>query len=344
MYCFALHRQAASARHKNHYVAWTADCAREAVFWAANFARLNTGQIWPKRRWTPCKFRTRCDAGEPGWGMWVDEGQPQDEEPPDSDIAHGFWTRAEKRRSSTWRELRGFQLAFIAMIVPRFAGESVLCLVDAQNVETLWLSGGSRQNAEHHRMIREIFELAQQHGIELRIQWIPREENTRADIISKFFDTSDWKISPAIFRRLERRWGSPAVDLFATHLNRLVPRFFSRFWCPGTHGVDSFARDWGQFPLCWCNPPFGLIAQVLAHAAECGARLILIVPAWRQQSWWPTLRSNRGRDWATFVHGAEELPREHGTFLPGAVGANEHGVGAPDWQCYALLCDFRAAQ
>jgi hypothetical protein len=83
---------------------------------------------------------------------------------------------------------------------------------------------------------------------------------------------------------------------------------------------------------------------VLAHAAECGARLILVVPAWRQQSWWPTLRSNHGRDWAAFVHGAEDLPREHGTFLPGAVGANEHGVGAPDWQCYALLCDFRATQ
>jgi hypothetical protein len=338
MFCFSLNRLAASVRHKNHYLKWTVDGAREVEFWNKNFARLNSAAIWPQRVWAPCFARVRCDAGEPGWGMYIDRGRSQAEIPPDCDIAHGFWTRSEKRKSSTWRELKGFLLGFKSLIVPLFAGRRVLVFVDAKNVETLWQKGGS-SNPEHHAMILELYLAAEAAGITLEIQWVPREENTCADAISKFCDESDWKIALQIFRRLERRWGSPVVDLFASHLNMAVPRFFSRYWCPGTAGVDAFARDWSDFSLCWCNPPFAIMADVLAHATECGARLILIAPEWRQQPWWPRLRSPDGRGWAAFVEDSVFLPKDSGTFLPGV----QEGFGAPTYACWALLCNFRHA-
>ena len=42
-----------------------------------------------------------------------------------------------------------------------------------------------------------------------------------------------------------RRNGVPhAMDRFANHENTQLPRFNSRFWCPGTEAVDAFSVSW----------------------------------------------------------------------------------------------------
>ena len=233
MFTFYLNQNAHSVAHKNMHVPWTVPQLREVEHWLLHFPKLNAAPIWPDVRYVACVYnaRVRCDAGEPGWGLHMDNGEdPETSElPPDCEIAHGFWNRNEKKRSSTWRELKGFLLGFIALIVPRFAGQQVLASLDAMNVVTMWRAGGSRME-EHHAMLLELWHLCQEHGIGLTpMQWVPREQNVRADIVSKFFDTSDWQINKTLFRRIERAWGKPTVDLFATHLNCLVPRFFSRF-------------------------------------------------------------------------------------------------------------------
>lgn len=47
--------------------------------------------------------------------------------------------------------------------------------------------------------------------------------------------------------------GSHTVDCLATFYIYKVPRFFSRYWNPGSSGVDAFFQAW-QGENCWVVP------------------------------------------------------------------------------------------
>ena len=99
---------------------------------------------------------------------------------------------------------------------------------------------------ELHLLARDIFSFCYNHGIYLEIDWVPCFLNNRdkADCLSKIVDNDDWKIVPEIFQLLDSRWGPHTVDCFATFCNYKVPRFFSRFWNPGSSGMDAFFQTW----------------------------------------------------------------------------------------------------
>ena len=71
-----------------------------------------------------------------------------------------------------------------------------------------------------------IFTFCINNQITLDIQWIPREQNTQADYISKLIDPDYWQITEALFDCLETLWGPHMVDCFANYYNHKLPRFF----------------------------------------------------------------------------------------------------------------------
>jgi len=91
-----------------------------------------------------------------------------------------------------------------------------------------------------HTLAIKIFEFCARFNIELSIEWIPRTMNQKADVISKMVDTDDWQLLPEFFSTLESIWGPYSVDCFATYYNNKVSKFFSRFWNPGSSGIDAF--------------------------------------------------------------------------------------------------------
>jgi hypothetical protein len=42
--------------------------------------------------------------------------------------------------------------------------------------------------------------------------------------------------------------------------------------------------------LNYGNPPWFLIARVLAHVRKCGVSAVLVLPMWEGQPWWPLLQ------------------------------------------------------
>ncbi len=78
---------------------------------------------------------------------------------------------------------------------------------------------------------------------------MPREENTLADEMSKLLIPDDSMLSHEFFRKLEERFGTHSVDLFASGANNQCEKFYSLHWCRGTAGVNAFAFDWGGEPL-----------------------------------------------------------------------------------------------
>ena len=71
-------------------------------------------------------------------------------------------------------------------------------------------------------------------------------------------DYDDWSLDGAIFQQLDHKWGPHTIDRFASHYNTQLPHFNSRFWNPGTEGVDVFTCDWSK-DINWLCPPVFLI-------------------------------------------------------------------------------------
>jgi len=75
------------------------------------------------------------------------------------------------------------------------------------------------------------------------VEWVPREENTLADELSKMLIPDDFGVSRMRFRRLEPRFGPHTIDMLASGANNLCERFYSLHWCRRSGGVNAFAYD-----------------------------------------------------------------------------------------------------
>lgn len=71
-------------------------------------------------------------------------------------------------------------------------------------------------------------------------------------------------------------------------------RFYSKFWCLGTEGVDAFSADWAG-ENNWLVPPVYLISRVIFHLEACSARGVLVVPKWPSAVFWPIIFPAGGR-------------------------------------------------
>ena len=98
------------------------------------------------------------------------------------------------------------------------------------------------------------------------MDWIPRDQNNCADFLSKIVDVEDLGISDTIFQEMNDLWGPYDMDWFASWYNAKCSRFYSRYWNPGSVGIDAFTCDWGGING-WFVPPVYLITRVLKHMA-----------------------------------------------------------------------------
>jgi hypothetical protein len=129
-------------------------------------------------------------------------------------------------------------------------------------------------------------------GIHLVTAFIPGVENTEADRLSRWTvkDPAGYQLHPSIFTELHRRWGPLSVDLFASEINHLLPRFYSWLPAPSALAMDCFRHPWE--PAAYAHPPPALILRVLEKVRRQHVqRLVLIAPTWTGAPWWPLLRS-----------------------------------------------------
>ena len=129
-----------------------------------------------------------------------------------------------------------------------------------------------------HRVARSIFSICMQLSIHLEVQWIPRSLNQQADYISHLIGIDDWQITNEFFLFLNGHRGPHTVDCFANFYNHKLPKFFSRFWNPGTAAVDFFSQ-----PLrgenCLVVSPVGIVARVLHYCRMDQASPFLLTTA-----------------------------------------------------------------
>jgi len=229
-------------------------------------------------------------------------------------IAHNMFTEQEKFMSSTWRELKAVQFVLESMHT-QLAGKLVKVYTDNQNVVHICQVGSMKPDL--HDLAMDIYRICIINGITIEVEWIPRRENEQADLLSRIFDFDDWSVTDNIFQMFEKRWGKITFDRFADDKNHKVEKFNSRFWVPGTAGVDAFAFDWSG-ENNWIVPPVGSVCKVINHMFNCKAKGVLVIPKWRSALYWPMLWNDSEQKFYNFVKDAVEFCRPKNFFKAGS--------------------------
>ena len=296
----------------------------EIVFWEECLSEYKSQPIWH----APSAVRVvYSDASETGYGGYVVEHGPC--------VAYGQWTTEEAKQSSTWRELTAV-LCVLEAMAKKLANARVRWFSDNQNVARILLVGSRKPHLQSIAL--KIFSLSVRSHIKIEPEWIPRQLNVKADLLSRIVDFDDWRLNPEVFIHLDKAWGPHTVDRFASFQNCQLPRFNSRCWNPGSEAVDAFTVHWGGEVNWWC-PPIPLVPRVIRHAQVCAAKGTLIVPCWPSAPFWPLICRANGQ-FASFVTMVEELPLSESLFLPGMSGSVLFNGKIPNTKVFALRCNF----
>jgi hypothetical protein len=139
-------------------------------------------------------------------------------------------------------------------------------------------------------LVYDIWQWCLGRKIGMSAQHIPGILNLAADKESRVDrDSSDWKLNPTVFSRLNHIWGPFQVELFATRLTNQLPKFVSWRPDPEAEATDAFTQDWSQV-RGYAFPPFNLVGRCLAQVREQNVQcLCLVAPVWETQPWYPLL-------------------------------------------------------
>lgn len=230
------------------------------------------------------------------------------------------WSDDQSVSSSTWRELKVVEFGLKALI-RSLRGQSVLWCTDNQAVESILRKGSTKPDLQ--ALALEIFSWVRKYAIQFTALWIPRHLNETADDMSRFLDVDDWSLVSPFFDLLNVLWGPHTVDCFSSDRTAQLPRFFSRFACPGAEVIDAFTVNWSG-ENCWLVPPPRLIPLVIRHLRLCSTVGTLIVPYWCSSPFWPLLFANlQPRDFVVkylmFPNAARYIcpgPQSHSIFHP----------------------------
>ena len=335
LYTKSMDRDIAASASWNSHIRLSRDTVDELQFWLVQFDRFNgTKSIFPPAR---VHHTVHMDAAGPsdvsvgGWGAWMKHNG-------EHVTARGHWTADEfativQHPSSTWMELKAvmYALQSFGRMVP-MQNTTVMLITDSYNAFSVLQHGRAKADLSV-TVARDIHAHCFANGVTLMAEWVPREDNTVADALSKCADTNDFTIPAAVFDSLNNLWGPFEVDLFAGHANHFVSKFFSRHYSPDCAAINAFAQEWGS--SCWAHPPYALVSQVLRHAADCGAGMCLVCPYWPSAAWWRLLCNPVGT-FLKHVHGVRVLGRAGD---PGLVD-NAGKVQPLRWPLLAVLLDY----
>lgn len=288
-----------SASTWHSYVTLNEDVLKELLFWRVNLAKLNGIPIWPIKS-APTKV-VYSDASDTGCGSLLETG---------GELFQQNWSEYESTKSSTYRELLTVSLA-LKSFVNRLKAQTVLWYTDNKNVTQI-ISCGSRIE-ELQSIAFDIFSSCVRNGIHLDVQWIPRDLNSVSDDMSRVVDFDDYTIHDDVFNTIDWVWGPHSCDRFACYYNTKLVKYNSRYFQPGTSGVNAFSQDW-QYDNNWLCPPVYLTCKVLKHLRACNAQGTLIVPVWKSAHFWPLLCAD-GVHWNGFIHDWLVLPNHPKLFL-----------------------------
>ena len=201
----------------------------------------------------------------------------------------GRWPRQESPYHINCLELLAGSLA-VQCFTKNLAKAQVLLLMDNVTAVTYINKMGGTHSPILSLLAKNLWDWCLSHNVLIKPQYIPGIQNVLADRESRIFlDSSDWKLHPAIFNLIYRRWGPLNIDLFASRLTFQLDQYVS--WRPDPSAVhtDAFTLDWATF-RGYAFPPFSVIGWCLQLVqSQRVEHLVIVTPVWPTQIWYPLL-------------------------------------------------------
>lgn len=266
---------------KRHGLGWdvpfliSEDVRSEVSFWVENLSGRNSRFFDCRSRFVRFVF---SDASGVGCGAFI----ASNGDLPES-VFRRVWTAEEAVLSSTYRELLVVYYA-LREFGQSLSGAQVVWYTDNQGVVRIIEVGSMKTTLQ--QVAVNIYGLCARFGISLQVHWIPREDNQRADFLSRIHDDDDWRISDFAFAECVRFAGEFSIDLFACHTNARCPRFYCGYWCPGILAVDAFAHSW-EGEHAWVLPSPSDLVKVILKIRSTRMTGIIVFPFWPAQKFWP---------------------------------------------------------
>ena len=135
--------------------------------------------------------------------------------------------------------------------------QSVTWFTDNQNIVSQSIVNCESKLPALQDLAMDIYRNCLFNGVSIDMQGIPRDLNSAADDISKFIDhESDYTINDIVSNVLDDLWGPHTCDRFACPYNAKGQCFNSRFYQPGSSGVNAFSQDWFHHNTWLCPPVY----------------------------------------------------------------------------------------
>lgn len=161
---------------------------------------------------------------------------------------------------------------------------------------------GSRKSPELTEVTKELYRCLSDRNLHLELFYVPSEQN-QADAPSRRLSTSDAKLTPSAWQRVEDAFGGVSghsFDMMALDSNVQADRngnplpHFTPWATPNSQGVNIFAQDLKDERHDLSNPyvfpPFALVAPVLKFVSTFHRPFTIVVPGSSpRQFWWPLL-------------------------------------------------------
>ena len=249
----------------------TDDSKNDIQWWLKNF---NTSR---KITHGAPEIMIRTDASKDGWGAAVG-----------FESTGGRW--AQEETYDTHINVLELKAAFLGLQSFRniLKNRHVLIQMDNTTSVAFVRNMGVTHSSKCNSIAINIWEWCQQNNIWLSATHVPGIENIEADRESRNFvnNNTEWSLQDRYFEKITKMFGTPDIDLFASRTNNKLPVYFAWRPDPGAIGIDAFCQEW-NFTLMYAFPPFSIITRKLQKIEESKATVILIVPSWPAQPWFP---------------------------------------------------------
>ena len=256
----------------NTVLSLTSASKEDLQWWLTNTTAPMGAPVCPSEP----SITVHSDASNQGWGA-VLNGQSQ---------TGGVWSPEEATHHINYLELLA---AFLAIKAFGKTWQNITVLLRLDNVTAVSYinqKGGTVSRALCKLAI-SIWTWCTERNITIEAEHLPGQLNSQADQESRTIrDRCDWKLKQQVFHQIQTAMGPLEVDLFASRLTKQLPRFYSWRPDPEAEATDAFMQDWAT---CrgFANPPWCLIHRCLAKVKRQTARIVLITPLWKTQSWFP---------------------------------------------------------
>jgi hypothetical protein len=240
----------------------------------ASIDGLNGRKWWPKAT----ALRVIVDASGVGYGGYVtSEGQTVP--------FTGTFSSEQASSSSTAREVRGYAaaLAAAAQLFPR-ALRGAAIQIEGDNQGAISALNHLRSPVtEINEVLKGVFNICAEFNADVIGKWVPREQLTAADALSREPDAMDWGIAKEIFEQACAKLGCrPSIDMFASDVHHVVDKFVSQFFSPGCAAADALRLDWseiiGMGESVWAFPPYQCVSTALSLIERYRVDALICMP------------------------------------------------------------------